>query len=233
MIVKAHEVMTTPVITVKPSAPLTDVAEILVENGVSAVPVVDSLGKLIGIVSEGDLLRRAEVGTERRGSWWLRLFAANDALAEGYIKAHARKAEDVMTCDVVSAVKDTPLADIATLFESKGIKRVPIIENEQVVGIVSRADLVRAFAKLRGQLAPSVADSAIRGTLLSRIRKEPWAHGGVLLNVTVSGGVVDLSGYVYSETERKAVRVAAETIPGVVAVNDELSVRPNSEWADD
>jgi CBS domain-containing protein len=222
---KARDVMATPVITVKPSSLVQDVARLLLSRRISAVPVVDEDGRLVGIVSEGDLMRRAEAGTERRHSWWLRLLTGSDVLAGDYVKAHARSVADIMTRNVISVGPETPLSDIATLLERKAIKRVPIVHDGQVVGIVSRANLVQAVASARKDVEISRTDVEVRDQLLAHLRAQPWAHTA-LLNVTVADGVVDLWGMIPSETERRALRVAAEGMAGVRMVNDNLVVRP-------
>jgi CBS domain-containing protein len=227
---KARDVMVSPVITVTPAASVQEVAKIFLQHRISAVPVVDQRGKLVGIVSEGDLMHRAEAGTERRHSWWLSGLIGDDALASEYIKAHTWKVSDVMTTKVITAAPDTVLHDIAALLEKNSIKRVPIVENGQLVGIVSRANLIQAMASARKGLEIPLSDTAIRDRVLAKLKAQPWAHTA-LLNITVSGGVVDLWGITQSDTERKAIRVAAETTPGVCAVNDNLIKRPLAEWA--
>lgn len=229
---KARDVMTTHVITVAPDATIKEVAQLLLKHRFSAVPVVNQRGELVGIVSEGDLLRRAEMGTERRRGWWLRVLTGSETLAADYVKSHASKASDVMTKQVITATPDTPLSKIATLLERHRIKRVPIVDNGKLTGIVTRANLVQAFATIYNETAPEVApnDSAIRERLLAQLRKEPWAQSWQL-NVTVKDGVVDLWGIVSSDAERKAVRVAAENTPSVRAVNDHLVQQPTQTWA--
>jgi CBS domain-containing protein len=224
---KARDVMVSPVITVKPYSSVKDVAKIFVERRISAVPVVDDHGKVVGIVSEGDLLHRSEAGTERQRPWWLAALTGDETLAAEYVKSHGRKISDVMTRDVITASADTPLHEIATLLERNSIKRVPIVTGGQLVGIVTRANLVQAVASARKGLDIPVSDTTIRDRLLSHLKSQPWVHTS-LLNVTVTDGVVDLWGVITSETEQKALRVAAESFPGVRAVNDNLFVHPTS-----
>ena len=221
---KARDVMVSPVITVKPYSSVKEVAKTFLERRISAVPVVDDQGKVVGIVSEGDLMHRSEAGTERQHSWWLRAFTADETLAADYVKAHARKVADVMTRDVITAPPETPLHEIAALLEKHSIKRVPIINNGQLVGIVSRANLIQAVASTRKGLDIPLSDTTIRDKLLADLSAKTWAHTS-LLNITVSGGVVDLWGITRSDVERKAIRVAAESTPGVRAVNDNLVTR--------
>ncbi len=219
---KARDVMVSPVITTKPSTSVREVAQILLAHHISALPVVDDAGKLVGIVSEGDLMRRADLGTERHRSWWLAaLFAEEEALAAEYVKQHSKKVADVMTKRVVTASPGAALGEIASLLERHSIKRVPIIDNGAIVGIVSRANLIQALAGDRKGADAPVPDAALREKLMAHLKAQPWAHTS-LLNVTVNDGVVDIWGITRSEAEKKALRVAAETTPGVRAVNDNV-----------
>ena len=221
---QARDVMVSPVITVTRSATVRDVAKILLKERISAVPVVDDASKVIGIVTEGDLIHRAEAGTERRDSWWVRFLTDGATIATDYAKSHARRVEDVMTTEVVTAAPEMPLHEIATLFEERGIKRVPIVDKEgNLVGIVSRANLIQVVASARPDLDISLPNSMIRQKLLGDLKKESSAHTRSL-NVTVTNGIVDLWGFVDSGEERKAIRVRAENIPGVVTVNDHLLI---------
>lgn len=224
---KARDVMTTHVLTISPNATIQDVAEFLLQHRISALPVRNQDGALVGIVSEGDLLRRSEIGTDRRRSWWLRMLVGQETLAAEYVKAHATKVADVMTKKVITADPMTLLSEIATLFERHSIKRVPIVENGRLVGIVTRANLVQAFAvaNKKGTIKISQSDAMIRDKLMERLRGEPWARTW-LLNVIVMDGVVDIWGMVGSDAERNAIRVAAETMPAVRAVNDHLVQQP-------
>lgn len=218
---KASDVMVSPVITVDPETTVSETAKILLDRGVSAVPVVDSRGQLVGIVSEGDLIRRSESETERRRSWWLEAFIDSEMLATEYTKAHARKVADVMSSRVITAQPDTPLHEIATLLEKNSIKRVPIVKDGQLVGIVSRANLVQAVASARSASEVSLSDTEIRERLVNHLKQQKWVHPS-LLNVTVKDGIVDLWGVTRSDAETQALRVAAESIPGVQAVNDHM-----------
>jgi CBS domain-containing protein len=223
---QARDVMASPVITITKSATVLDVAKLMVEKRISAVPVVDNVGKLIGIVTEGDLMHRVEAGTERRETWWVRFLAGDATVAAEYAKSHARRVEDVMTTDVVTASPEVPLYEIATRLEERGIKHVPIVNTaDELVGIVSRANLIQAVASARPKLAMHLPDSTIRQKLLDDLKKQSWAYPHSL-NVMVTNGTVDLWGFVDSDKQRKATRVAAENIPGVVTVNDHLLISP-------
>ena len=223
---KARDVMVSPVVTVSESSTVRDVANILIAKHISAVPVVDRAGKLVGIVSEADLIHRHEVGTERPASWWLSLISGESALAAEYVQSHTTKVEDVMTRDVQTAHPDRPLHEIADLLEEKHIKRVPIVnDGGDLVGIVSRANIVQAVASARPRLEISEPDAMIRKQLIAELENQSWSHVHKL-NATVTNGVVDLWGFAQSEAERRAIRVAAESIPGVIAVNDHLTRQP-------
>ena len=220
---RAMDVMTSEVITVDENASVTAVAKLLAERGISAVPVVDQENRVIGMVSEGDLLHRAETGTERRRSWWLEMFASTNQLAGDYIKSHSGSVKDVMTRDVLSVSDTTPVADIAILLETNRIKRVPVLRNGKLVGIVSRANLVRALAMtINEPLSSDEADDRrIRDRLLAELKAQKWAEVSPA-NITVKDGVVHLWSSYYSEQEKRALVVAAENIPGVRRVEDHM-----------
>jgi CBS domain-containing protein len=222
---KAKDVMTVDVISVHPDTPVVEIAKRMVKEGVSALPVIDD-GRLVGIVSEGDLLRRAETQTERKRGPWLAVLASNSTLASEYVKSRARKAADVMTSDVVTVAETASLLDIVDLLETKRIKRVPVLRDGKMVGIISRANLVRALAaqpQLDGEM--DVQDQQIREALLNELRKQRWATGSTN-SVVVNQGVVHLWGVTLSEAERSATRVAAENIAGVREVVDHMVVEP-------
>jgi len=222
---QARDLMVSPVVTVQPSASVKEVAKLLLEQGISAVPVIDDQGKLVGVVSEGDLLHRPEIGSERRRSWWLLGLTDEETLAAEYVKAHAHKVADVMTRKVITAAPDASLHELATLMEANAIKRVPIVEDGRLVGIVSRANLVRALASAQPALEIELSDANIQGQLLAHLQNQAWARPW-LLNIMVKNGVVDLWGVVRSDAERRAVRIAAESMDSVRAVNDNLVIRP-------
>lgn len=222
---KARDVMVSPVITVTPHSSVKDLANLLIEKRISAVPVVDSEGRLVGMVSEGDLMHRAEAGTEREHSWWLRMIVGEKALAADYIKSHTHKVADIMRRQIIAAAPETPLNEIAILMEQNGVKRVPVVHKGQLVGIVTRANLVQAVATEPPELDVSLSDSTIREKLLEYLKAQPWAHTDQL-TVTVKDGIVSLWGIARSQPERKAICVAAETIPGVRAVRDNMAPRP-------
>ena len=220
---RAVEVMTTKVITVGENASVAEVAKLLAERGISAVPVVDKDNRVIGMVSEGDLLHRTETGTEKCRSWWLEMMASTNQLAGDYIKSHSANVKDVMTRDVISVSDTTPLADIAILLEANRIKRVPVVRDGKLVGIVSRANLVRALAMSVNEPSSSAEldDRTIRDELLAELKAQKWAEVSPA-NVTVKDGVVHLWSSYLSEQEKRALVVAAENTPGVRRVEDHM-----------
>lgn len=220
---QAADVMVTDVVSVPESATVREVAQLMLDKRVSGVPVVDKSGRIVGIVSEGDLIRRAEIGSQRQRSWWLELLTGTEQLAAEYIKAHAVRVTDIMSREVVAASESTPLSEIATLLERHRIKRVPIVRGGRLVGIVSRANLVQALAAKPPAAPVKSDDRTIREALTAHIREQPWGMPW-LLTTTVEDGIVKLWGPVTSDQVRTSLRIAAETTPGVKAVKDELFV---------
>ena len=221
---KATDVMVTKVITVRPDTPVATIAEVLLTNRISAVPVVNDKDVLVGIVSEGDLIHRVEAGTERHRSWWLELLTGKETLAHEFVMSHARKAADVMTRPVISVQPDTPLGDIASLLEKHRIKRVPVASNGKIVGIVSRANLIQALVNLnRPKTETSVDDLTLHSNILEQLRSKPWVDP-TTISILVNNGSVELWGIVDSETEKNAIRVAVEVTPGVRQVANKLVV---------
>lgn len=215
----ARDIMTSPVVSIGPDATVREIAALLLDMRISAVPVLDA-GRLVGIVSEADLLHRHELGTEAsQRPWWLRLLSA-DASLEDYIKSHARRARDVMTRKVVSVDDDAPVATIVALLERHGVKRLPVLRGERLVGIVSRSDLVGALARRPGPARRAAGgDEAIRRQLLGELKRQPWWRRAAS-SVVVSEGFVHFWGTVGGEVERDAARIAAENVPGVRGVED-------------
>ena len=220
---KAADVMATNVITVRLDTPVATIAEVLLANRISAVPVVNDKDALVGIVSEGDLIHRVEAGTERHRSWWLELLTGKEMLAHEFVKSHARKASDVMTCAVVSVQPDTPLGDIASLLEKHRIKRVPVLSNGKIAGIVSRANLIQALVSDAKASNASVDDLTLHSNILEQLRTKPWVDPSTI-KIIVNNGTVELWGIVDSETEKNAIRVAVEVTPGVRQVANKLVI---------
>lgn len=218
----AKDVMTAKVVAVGPDTTVSDIAKLLVEKRISAVPVVDAAQRVIGIVSEGDLMHRPESGTEkRRGSWWLQLFAARAEMAVEYSKAHGSLASDVMTAPVITVAEDTPVADIAEILEENHIKRVPVVRDGRLVGIVSRANLLHGLATRKRPPPVAAGDEAIREDILRALKGQEWASL-TYANVTVEGGVVHLWGMAETVEQIKALEIAAREASGVKSVNNHM-----------
>jgi CBS domain-containing protein len=219
---KAGDIMTWPVISIEPDAPVQTAIVRMLKHRISALPVVEADGGLVGIVSEGDLLRRAEIGTERRRSHWLEFLLGPGRLADEYTHTHGRKVKEVMTTDPEVVDEATPLGEIVVLMERRRIKRVPVVRDGKLVGIVSRANLIQALASLVPAASESAADdAAVRQKLLAEMDQQPWAPKG-LINVIVKDGIVSLWGSITDEREREALHVLAENTPGVKDVRDHL-----------
>lgn len=227
---RAADVMTAPAIVVAPEATVEDVAKLLLKRSISAVPVVGSDGGLQGIVSEGDLVRRVESGTERRPSWWLAAFGSEEALARDYAKSRGRRAADVMTREVVTVGEEVELAEVAALLERHRIKRVPVMRDGQVIGIVSRANLLQGLASQPVVSPPAPAgDEALRKRVMAEIRRS--GVDATFVNAVATEGRVHLWGVMRSAQQADAARVAAETVAGNAAVTSHLSVLSDAAWA--
>ena len=226
----AREVMTPNPISVTAAMPVEDCAKLLLEKRISAVPVVDAAGGVIGIVSEGDLMRRREAGTERRYSWWLELVSDPQTMARDFVKSGGHKVSDVMTRQVVSVTEDTALAAIAGILEKHRIKRVPVMREGKIVGIVSRADLVRALLVVRpAPAAGGASDADIRDRFLARLDKEPWGPRSYV-NILVNEGQVELWGFASSPDEARAIGLLAEDVPGVRGVVNHVRVGEHAKY---
>ncbi|MCC6177080.1 MAG: CBS domain-containing protein [Chloroflexi bacterium] len=224
--------MSTTLYTVERSTPVREVIRLLLDHRISGVPVVDD-GTVVGIISEGDLILRERAYRQRGGMAFLaqQVFADHEKLATEYRKAHGLVAEDVMTSPVLTILPGTPVEEIAHLMAERHIKRAPVVENGRLIGIVSRADVLRAaYERLlsldREQHDGTVSDAQIVEHLLKRLSSEPWAEVS-LIRPTSQDGVVTLTGDVESEAEREAIEIAARGTPGVRAVDNRLIVRPD------
>jgi CBS domain-containing protein len=219
MNVRAADIMTTSIVSASPDMSVRQAAGTMVFAGISGMPVIDEEGNLLGIVTEGDLMHRAEIGTGvKQRAWRLELVASTRELASQYVKEHARKVSDVMTTDVATVSETCPVADIAELLERKRIKRVPVLRDGKVVGVVSRANLIRALVTMAPELPvdADITDHSIREAVIAAMSGHPWALARE--NVIVENGTVHLWMTVTNDDEAKAVRVAAENAPGVKEV---------------
>jgi len=219
---RAIDVMVRDVVTVRPETDLADAVKLLAEHDASALPVVDAENNVVGILSEADLIRRAEIGTEKHRPWWLEAVTGAATLAHEFAKSHGERVGEIMISDVVSVSEDTQLSEIAALLERKRIKRVPVTKDGKLVGVVSQSNLIQALASVVGRIDQhDETDRHIRLDLLSRLQQQSWTDFGSR-NITVSGGVVHLWGLVGSPAERKALLALAENVPGVSRVCDEM-----------
>lgn len=216
------DVMTHRVISVSPDATVEDAAREMLDRGISGLIVVDAKGELAGVVTEGDLLRRDELGTERHRPWWLRMLVSAGRQAMDFTRAHGRRVRDVMTVDVLTVSTDTPLTDAVEMMERHRVKRLPVTEDNHVIGVVSRADLLRALIVTTRTAPPTASDDrSLRAAVLDALEKQSWTPL-TTLNVMVHDGVVDLWGTITNENERRGICVVAENTPGVKRVNDHL-----------
>jgi CBS domain-containing protein len=216
------DVMTRNVISVPPDATVEHAAKLMLQRGISGLIVVDAEGRLAGVVTEGDLLRRDELGTERHRPWWLRLLVSPGRQAADFTRTHGRRVQDVMTSDVVTVPASAPLDEVVELMEQHRVKRVPVTQDGKVVGVVSRADLLRALVvSTRNDKPDGSDDRSIRAAILDSLDREAWAPM-TSLNVTVADGVVDVWGTITNDQERRAICVIAENTQGVKQVNDHM-----------
>jgi CBS domain-containing protein len=218
------DVMTRKVLAVSPDETVEHAANLMLRHGISGLFVVDATGTLVGVVTEGDLLRRDELGTERHRPWWLRILVSPGKQALDFTRAHGRKVSDIMTPDVICVATDTPLETVVETMERQRIKRVAVTENGHMTGVVARSDLLRALLTREREKQPPQAqddDRTIRTHILADLEATPWAPL-TTLNVTVARGVVDIWGTITNPDERRAICVMAENVPGVRTVHDHL-----------
>ena len=226
---KASDVMTPDVISADPDATVLQAARYMIQHHISGLPVIDKTGTLVGILSEGDFLRRRETHTDRRPSRWLEFLMGPGKLAAQYTHTHGSKVSEVMTTNLHTVSEDTSLEKIVEMMERYRIKRVPVLRGKKIVGIVTRANLMHAMVSLaRGEPKAATGDAAIRQELLKELKTEKWALAS-MINVVVRAGVVELWGMIVDDRQRQALVVAAENVPGVKQVKDHLTwVEPTS-----
>ena len=220
---QAADVMRHRVVTVTPETTVAEAAKLMLAHNVSGLPVVDPAGAVVGMVTEGDLLRRAETGTERRRPHWLEFVLGPGPLAVDYVRAHGRKVGEVMTRRVITVAPTTALEEVVRLMERHHVKRLPVLDHRRLVGIVSRASLLPVLAHFAAA-APAQApeDSDLRGRIMAAIERQPWAMSASI-DPIVHRGVVDLHGVILDERERQALCVVVENVAGVKAVRDHLT----------
>jgi len=218
---RAHQIMTRRVVTVKPETTILEAANLMLHHHVSGLPVVDAAGKLVGIVSEGDFIRRSEIGTGRKRGRWLKFIVGPGSEAADFVREHGRKIAEIMVPSPLTIREDTPLEEIVELMEKNNVKRLPVVNGDRLVGIVSRANLLQAVASLAREIPDPTADDAhIRKRIIDAMEKNDWCPFG--LSVIVRDGIVHLTGIITNEHSRQAAVVAAETVAGVKKVHDHL-----------
>jgi len=218
---QAGDVMTTPVISVTPATRTRDAIELMLTQHLSGLAVVDEAGKLVGILSEGDFVRRSELGTEKHRSRFIAFILGPGRAAHDYTKSHARFVRGVMTEEVIAVSEDTSLSDLVALLEKHAIKRVPVMRGDELVGMVTRSDLLRALVAASRRRDESMDDTAIKERILAELAQEGWAPSSCI-GVEVKDGEVDLTGTIFDARQRLALKVAVENTPGVKAVHDRL-----------
>jgi CBS domain-containing protein len=225
---RAHQIMTRRVITVATGAPIVEAANTMLQNHISGLPVVEETGKLVGIISQGDFIRRAEIGTQRKRGRWLKLLLGSGKVASDFVHERGRKVGEIMTLDPCTVTEDATLEDVVSLMEQNNAKRLPVMRGDQLVGIVTRSNLLQAVAELAREVPdPTADDDHIRNHIITSIEKTDWGPFG--LGVIVRNGNVHLSGVITNERSRQAAIVAAENVSGVRKVHDHLCwVEPTS-----
>jgi CBS domain-containing protein len=217
---QARDVMTSPVISVAPETRTRDAIEMMLANHLSGLPVISD-GKLVGLLSEGDFVRRSELGTEKHRSRFIAFIIGPGRAAHDYTKSHARFVRGVMTEKVIAVTEDTSIGEIVALMEKNAIKRVPVMRGEELVGMVTRSDLLRALCAASRKRDEAMDDGAIKQRILAELAREEWAPSSCI-GVEVKDGIVDLTGTIFDARQRLALRVAVENTPGVKAVHDRL-----------
>jgi CBS domain-containing protein len=219
---RANQIMTQHVITIGADAPIAEAVDVMLRHHVSGLPVVDADGGLVGIISEGDFVRRAELGTQRNRGRWLSFLVGADRVAADFVRAHGRKVGEIMTPDPLTISEDAPLDEIVEMMESNNVKRLPVLRGNRMVGIVTRSDFLAAVAELARNV-PNLSgdDERIRGAVSAEIEQAAWRP--CKLKVSVLDGIVTLSGTITDKNAREAAIVAAENVPGVKQVLDNLS----------
>lgn len=218
----AADVMTRNVISIAPDATVEEAVKLMLARGISGLCVVDKAGEMAGILTEGDLLRREELGTQRSRPWWLRLLASPARQAADFTRANGRHVRDVMTEDVVSIAQTAPLEDVVEAMEKNRVKRLPVTADGRVIGVVSRSDLLRALIGRVRHAEPLTGDDrTIRTTIMNALEGQSWAPT-TTLNVTVCDAIVDVWGTITNEEERRGIQVLVENTPGVKTVHDHL-----------
>ncbi len=225
---RAHQIMTRKVISVKPDTSIADAANTMLQQHISGLPVLNEAGKLVGIISEGDFIRRAEIGTQLKRGRWLKILVGPGGAATDFVHEQGRKVREIMSPEPLTVTEDATIEEIVKAMENNHVKRLPVLRGDQLVGIVTRTNLLQAVADLARDVPdPTADDDHIRNRVFAAIEKNDWKP--IALTVTVRDGIVHLSGVIFDERSRQATIVAAENVSGVTKVHDHLCwVEPNS-----
>lgn len=221
----ARDLMSTGLLTLLPNMGLEAAARAMAERGVSGAPVVRDDGQLVGIITEGDLIKRLAAASAPKAGWLASLFRAPESEAARFARVHGRTVKDAMTMNVASVTEDAPAEQIAHVMETRGVRRVPVLRDGVLVGVVSRADLLRAIIIGDDGTTAARSDAEIRRALSTALRAQSWFDAQLML-FEVADGVVHLHGFCGSEDIRRALRVLAEGVPGVRRVETEFSAPP-------
>ncbi|CAL80464.1 conserved hypothetical protein with CBS domain [Bradyrhizobium sp. ORS 278] len=225
---RAHQIMTRSVITVTPGTPVAEAARIMLRNHIGGLPVIDASGRLVGMVTDGDFLRRAELGTERKQGRWLDLLVGRGRIGADFVHSHGRTVGDIMSRPAVTVGTDASLAEIAEVMEKRSIKRLPVMNGDQLAGMVTQTDFVQTLADLATTVpAPTRDDDVIRSAILDALDQAACKH--CRFNVVVRNGIAHLSGAVRHEAERATAIVAATSVQGVREVRDHMWIYPPPE----
>ncbi|EJC75169.1 putative signal-transduction protein containing cAMP-binding and CBS domains [Rhizobium leguminosarum bv. trifolii WSM2012] len=214
-------IMTSPAITVTASTSVAEAAKLMLDNRISGLPVVDANGTLVGIVSEGDFLRRSELNTERKRSWLLEWLASPRTIADEYVRTHGRRVEEVMTSPVSAIAPTAAISEAVRLMERRDIKRLPVVAEGRLVGILARSDLLRALSQALPPTSASAGDAEVQAAIEAELARQSWSRNG-FIHCHVADGVAELTGTIFDERERLAAKIAAENVPGVTSVRDLL-----------
>lgn len=218
---RVETIMSSPVISVSPATTVAEAARLMLAHRISGLPVLAADGSLLGVISEGDLMRRSELGTSPRRSWWLELLVSPGRLADDYVRGHGRKVEELMSRDIACIGRHDSLQDTVELMSRRRVKRLPVVEDGRLIGILSRSDLLRGLAgNLPAEPGPG-EDERIRRAIQAELDAQPWAASG-LIRVNVHKGRVELSGSIFDERIRAAAHVVAENVPGVTGIEDQM-----------
>lgn len=226
---KVSDAMTRKVNTIQTDASVLDALHLMLSAKFSGLPVVDSTGTLVGMITEGDFLRRSELDTERKHARWLTFLLSPGRLAREYALSHARKVGEVMTSGVVTIDENAPLADAVALMEERHIKRLPVVANGVLTGILGRSDLLKAYLGAAPiDAAAETSDAQLLQRIQTELDRQSWVPHA-LITLKVSNGVVDIEGIVTDERTREALNVLVENQAGVARVRDHLTtIEPNS-----